>query len=277
MLSAGLFRERLMQELTIDGVLWAITLIVQAALAYLMIRKREGRNYPILLTYLIFNLIEDPLAWVLHNGPSGTYLKAYFAFTVLDYLLQFLLIVEIGQNVFRRSKESIPFRLWPVIIVAVLVCAIIAAVFAPQMQPGGPGQDHLTHVMLRVTLGLAILKLLLFAAMAGFAQFLGIGWKNRVLQLATGLAFYGAVSLLTQLSSSHLSTVNQASYASHLIALAQIQSGGYIGAITFWIWAFSRNEAPRKDFTPQMQEVLVTIAESAKRTRLAVTRSTDRR
>jgi hypothetical protein len=42
-----------------------------------------------------------------------------------------------------------------------------------------------------------------------------------------------------------------------------------------WIWAFSRNEAPRKDFTPQMQEVLVTIAGAAKRTRLAVTRSAE--
>jgi hypothetical protein len=57
----------------------------------------------------------------------------------------------------------------------------------------------------------------------------------------------------------------------------RIQTMAYMGTLVFWIWAFSRNEAPRKDFTPQMQEVLVTIAESAKRTRLAVTRSGDRR
>jgi hypothetical protein len=115
---------------------------------------------------------------------------------------------------------------------------------------------------------------LLFAGMAGFAQFLGIGWKSRVLQLASALAFYGAISVLVQLSSSHLSSINP-SYNAHLVGLAQIQSAAYILTLVFWTWAFSRNEAPRKDFTPQMQEVLVTIAGAAKRTRLAVTRSAD--
>jgi hypothetical protein len=119
-----------------------------------------------------------------------------------------------------------------------------------------------------------MLKLLLFAGMAGFAQFLGISWKSLVLQLASALAFYGAVSLLVQLSSSHLPSTNS-SYNAHLVRLAQIQSGAYNLMLIFWIWAFSRNEAPRKDFTPQMQEVLVTIAGAAKRTRLAVTRSAD--
>jgi hypothetical protein len=121
-----------------------------------------------------------------------------------------------------------------------------------------------------------MLKLLLFAGMAGFAQFLGIGWRSRVLQLASALAFYGAVSLLTQLSSSHLSS-GDPSYNAHLVRFAQIQSVAYNFMLIFWIWAFSRNEASRKDFTPQMQEVLVTIAGAAKRTRLAITRSGDHR
>jgi hypothetical protein len=137
--------------------------------------------------------------------------------------------------------------------------------------------ERLVQVSLQVTLGLAILKLLLFAALAAFAQVLGIGWKSHVLQLATGLAFYAGVSLLIQISSSHVSITEQKGYIAHLSRLMQIQSIAYNLTLAFWIWAFSRNEAPRKDFTPQMQEVLVTIAQSAKRTRLSVTRSDDRR
>jgi hypothetical protein len=82
---------------------------------------------------------------------------------------------------------------------------------------------------------------------------------------------------MVQLSSTHVAGSDESSYVSHLIRLAQIQGAAYNSTLVFWIWAFSRNEAQRKDFTPQMQEVLVTIAESAKRTRLAVTRSGDRR
>jgi hypothetical protein len=261
-----------MQHVTVDGVLATVTLAAHAALVYLMIRKRSSRDYPILLSYFIFNLVEDPLAWSLLH--TRVYLTFYFTITVMDYLFQLLIIFEIGRNVFRPAKRSLPFRLWPIVTGGILVCAILAATFSPQVQGGG--NDGITHVLLRVTLGLAVLKLLLFAAMAGFAQFLGIGWKDRVLRLASGLAFYGAVSLVVQLSSSHASSANP-NYFQYLVRLAQTQSAAYNLTLISWIWAFSRNEAPRKDFTPQMQEVLVTIAKSAKRTRLAVTRSTDRR
>jgi hypothetical protein len=256
-----------MQHVTVDGVLGTVTLLAEAAIAYLMVKRGSRRDYPILLTYMFFNLVADPLAWLLRN--SGFYPKFYFTCTVLDYLLQFLIILEIGRNVLRPSKRSLPFRVWPIVTGGILVCAIVAATFSPQTQSASN-----TAVLLRVTLGLAILKLLLFAGMAGFAQFLGIGWKSRVLQLASALAFYGAASLLVQLSSSHLPSTSH-SYTAHLVRLAQIQSGAYNLMLILWIWAFSRNESPRKDFTPQMQEVLVTIAGAAKRTRLAVTRSAE--
>jgi len=256
-----------MQHVTVDGVLGTVTFLAEAAIAYLMVKRGSRRDYPILLTYMFFNLAIDPLAWLLQN--TGIYMKFYFTGQVLDYLLQLLIILEIGRNVLRPSKRSLPFRLWPVVTGGILVCAIVAATFSPQTQSASN-----TAVLLRVTLGLAILKLLLFAGMAGFAQFLGIGWKSRVLQLASALAFYGAASLLVQLSSSHLPSTSP-SYTAHLVRFAQIQSGAYNLMLIAWIWAFSRNEAPRKDFTPQMQEVLVTIAGAAKRTRLAVTRSAE--
>ncbi|HEY3989045.1 MAG TPA: hypothetical protein VGM02_07090 [Acidobacteriaceae bacterium] len=264
-----------MHGVTADSVLWAATLAAEALLTVVILKSGMRSSYPILLTYLIVNLVEDPLAWILFKGPKGIYYHFYFTVTVLDYLLQFLLVVEIGRNVFAPSKRSIPFRLWPVVTSGVLICTIIAAIFSPRFQANGLNAS--TQWFATITLGLAVLKVLLFVALAGFAQLLGIGWKSRVLQLASGLAFYGAASLLVQLAIHHIEFTNQASYESNYVRLTQIQSGAYLCTLVFWIWAFSRNEAPRKDFTPQMQEVLVTIAESAKRTRLAVTRSGDRR
>jgi hypothetical protein len=257
---------------TADGVLETVTFAAQAALAYAIVRKGSSRQYPILLAYMLFNLVEDPLAWFLQH--AHFYPKFYFTIQVLDFVFQFLIIFEIGRNVLKPSKRALPFRLWPIVTAGFAVCAIIAATFSPQTH--ADGNSALTQALLRVTLGLAILKLLLFAGMAAFAQFLGIGWKNLVLRLASGLAFYGGVSVLVQLWSSHLPASNS-SYVTHLVILSQIQWAAYGLTVIFWIWAFSRNEAARKDFTPQMQEVLVTIAETAKRTRLAVTRSTDRR
>jgi hypothetical protein len=259
---------------TVDNVSIAAGLVLQAALAFVLIQRNLARLYPIFLLYLLLNLVEDPLGWAL-QGSDTLYLRYYFVVTILDYILQLLILFEIARNVIRPSKRSIPFPVAPVAIVGVLLCALIAASFSPQVQLIGLG--HTREILIRVSLLLAILKILLFVTLAVFAQVLGIGWKSHILQLASGFAFYGAVSLMVQLSSTHVTGSDDPSYVVHLTRLAQIQSAAYNFTLVFWIWAFSRNEAQRKDFTPQMQEVLVTIAESAKRTRLAVTRSSDRR
>jgi hypothetical protein len=259
---------------TVDNVSIAAGLVLQAALAFVLIQRNLARLYPIFLLYLLLNLVEDPLGWAL-QGSDTLYLRYYFVVTILDYILQLLILFEIARNVIRPSKRSIPFPVAPVAIVGVLLCALIAASFSPQVQLIGLG--HTREILIRVSLLLAILKILLFVTLAVFAQVLGIGWKSHALQLASGLAFYGAVSLIVQLSSTRVAGSDNTSYVVHLTRLAQIQSAAYNFTLIFWIWAFSRNEAQRKDFTPQMQEVLVTIAESAKRTRLAVTRSSDRR
>jgi hypothetical protein len=263
-----------MRFLSLDSIGVATGLLLQAVLCVVLFRKRLARLYPIFLIYLLLNLAEDPLSWAWNNY-SESYRHYYFVITVLDYVVQLMIVFEIGKNVFRPSRRSLPFPIMPVALVGFLLCALIAASFSRQAQALGTGD--LIQLSLRVTLGMAVLKLLLFAALAGFAQMLGIGWKSHVLQLATGLAFYAGVSLLIQIASSHVPDANPKLYMHDLDRLMQIQSAAYAGTLVFWIWAFSRNEAPRKDFTPQMQEVLVTIAQSAKRTRLAVTRSTDHR
>ena len=250
-------------------------LLLQASLCIVIFRKGLARLYPIFVIYLLLNLAEDAFGlW--SNLSSDAYRRYYFVATILDYVLQLLIVFEIGKNVLRPAKRSIPFPIAPVATVSILLCTLVAASFSPQIQ-SSIGNGSLVQLSLRVTLGLAVLKLLLFAALAGFAQVLGIGWKSHVLQLATGLAFYAGVSLLIQIASSHVPDPGSANYVPHLQRLMQIQSAAYNATLVFWIWAFSRNEAPRKDFTPQMQEVLVTIAGAAKRTRLAVTRSADHR
>jgi hypothetical protein len=262
-----------MRLLTIDNVSVMAGLILQAGLAFVLIRRGLARFYPIFLLYLFLNLIEDPLGWALQG--TQLYLRYYFVVTILDYILQLLILFEIARNVIRPAQRSIPFPLAPVAMVGILLCILVAVSFSPQIQL--IGISHTREVLIRVSILLAILKILLFVILAVFAQVLGIGWKSHVLQLASGFAFYGAVSLIVQLSSTRLAGTDHSSYIVHLARLAQVQSVAYNGTLAFWIWAFSRNESPRKDFTPQMQEVLVTIAESAKRTRLSVTRSNERR
>ncbi len=60
-----------MHWLTADSALWALTLAAEAFLTVVILKRKMSRSYPILLTYLIFNLIEDPLAWAAVQGIRG--------------------------------------------------------------------------------------------------------------------------------------------------------------------------------------------------------------
>ena len=59
-----------------------------------------------------------------------------------------------------------------------------------------------------MTVGL--LRMLIFVATVAFAQLLGIGWKNKVLQLATALSFYSAVSLIVSMVERYSGRISEA-------------------------------------------------------------------
>ena len=259
-----------MHFVTFDAINIAADLLLEFLLVVVFFRKRLASLYPVFVFYLFVNMVSDPLALIL-SAPGPHYARYYFVTTLLDYLLQVLILVEVGTNVFRRSARAVTFPRWRFGVAVLLLCGAVVAILSPQLVISNIHAESL--IFFRLTLLLAFLKLMMFAFMVAFAQFLGLGWKNHVLQLATGLAFYAAVSVSVQIIVNHLSHTNDKAFDAQYGALAHIQSVSYLATLGFWIWAFSRNEAPRKEYTPQMQQVLVTIAATARRTRLAVTRS----
>ena len=59
--------------------------------------------------------------------------------------------------------------------------------------------DRWTQYFVHLSFAVAILRLAIFAGIAGFSQFLGIGWKNHVLQIATGYLGYSIAVLAVEL------------------------------------------------------------------------------
>jgi hypothetical protein len=103
-----------------------------------------------------------------------------------------------------------------------------------------------------------------FLLLAGFSQMLSIGWRDRELQVATGLGFYSIVSLAVTVLHSHQSMGDQ--YRN----LNQYESASYILSIVYWVFSFATKEAERREFTPQMQSFLLAMAGTARSTRIAL-------
>lgn len=246
----------------VDSALWVAGLAGSVLLILTLFRRRAYRSFPVFTAYLVFTLVDVPLYWVRGHLSDRTYFNVYFVACVPDYLLQLAVLLEIGANVVRPVRRSLPAGvLW---LLAGLIFLGSTAALLLTLYSTPHFLAHISILYSQMNLAMAFLRLAVFGAIALFAQVLGIGWKNHVLQLATGLAFYSAIGLIVVLMQNRIGLTGE------FHALDQIQVASYVAALAFWIWGFAASEAPRKDFSPQMQSFLVSIAGTARSHRLVI-------
>jgi hypothetical protein len=108
---------------------------------------------------------------------------------------------------------------------------------------------------------------LFFLMLAGCSQWLSIGWRDRELQVATGLGFYSLASLGEAMLQTHQTS------AAESARLNQALIASFIVAMLYWVFSFAQKEAERREFTPQMQNLLLAMAGVARADRAALTNS----
>jgi hypothetical protein len=263
-----------MQMSGTDQAFWIVGFLGELMLACVLLLRRQYLHFPIFVTWVVLVVIEDPILFLfLQHASPAVYYRAYTLDQVLDYLLQFCVLVEIAHSVLKPHQPRLTNR--SIIVMGISCFVIFMAALGWSFTRSAQG-DELKHVTLRmehINFLFSYLRLAIFAGIAGFSQMLGITWRNHVIRLAAGLAFYSAVSLIVQLSLSHLAQTDFALYTRDYWLLNHTQVIAYLCALTFWVWSFVQKDAPRGEFTPQMQKILVTIAQAARRDRVSLTRS----
>jgi hypothetical protein len=168
-------------------------------------------------------------------------------------------------SVLKPVRASLPRKALPAIIVLVALAGLAIWPFAATTVPANltPLNAFLFHLQETV----AILRVALFLVMASFSQLLSIGWRDRELQVATGLGFYSIVSLIVTLIHSHQPITQTAQY--HWLDVAS--SVSYLGSLTYWVYSFATKEQERKEFSPQMQQFLLLMSGGARSGRIALT------
>ena len=95
----------------------------------------------------------------------------------------------------------------------------------------------------------SILRILFFLLLAGGSQLLSIGWRDRELQVATGLGFYSLTSLV--ISGLQACQISGMRY----LYLNRIAVICFICSLIYWLVCFAQQEAERRAFTPEMQRI----------------------
>jgi hypothetical protein len=243
------------------AALGLLGLFAEIVLLTVLLARRQYKTFPVFTLYIAFNVLTDVgLAAVMAAYPPHVGHAIALMLLPLQYLSELAVLFEIAWNVLRPVHTSLPggaIRAFVTLIVMAFLCGTL---LAWHVHDTG---NKLYDIRRPLDITVGLLRMLIFVATAAFAQVLGIGWKNKVLQLATALSFYSAVDLIVSLAARRSTGPD---------ALEPIRGVAYALEIGFLVWAFTTKEVRRREFSPQMEQFLVTLAGRAKLARTALVR-----
>lgn len=242
--------------------------VAEAAVVGLLIYRRAWRTLPFFCIYSLDCLIGSILYYIVQHRLSATAtFNTYFYESAVDFALQFCVLVELAWSSFRPFHKSLPrATVW---VLGVVIAGLGAAIwpFTNAVAPAHSSKMIEWVMLVRMQQTVSVLRILIFVVLAACSQVLSIGWKDRELQVATGLGLYSLASLSVTLWHSHESSLQQ------YTALEGLLASFYLCSLLYWVYSFAQKEAERREFSPQMQSVLLAVAGAARSTRISLTDS----
>lgn len=246
--------------MSLDFALSAAYMVTEAVVICLLAYRRVWRLIPFFFIYCIWDLLINISLNVVQIRLPHAYFNFYLIETGVDSLLQFCVLVDLAWSVLRPIRASLPRA--ALVVVAGLILAVGAAIWPfsdlhSQLSPEG-------HLLMHILQTVAILRVVFFLLLAGGSQLLSIGWRDRELQVATGLGFYSLVSLGVAMVHTHSGNSGQFTYWNEFVVAS------YVLSLVYWVFSFAHKQAERREFTPQMQNLLLAMAGVARADREAL-------
>ena len=248
--------------MNLNTILWLAGSLAEAVVIGLLLYRRLWRTFPAFLTYNVWILAGSIAAYlVLHHYPSA-YVTDYIVELIVDSVLIFGVFVELGWSVLRPLRVARPRR--ALLLIAGLILALGAAIWPFAAFPGAARVSREVAALMRMQQTFSILSVLVFLGLAGGSQLLSIGWRDRELQIATGLGINSLAGLAVAVLHMHQTTTAQYSNWNEVVVAS------YLCSLLYWVVSFSQKEAERKEFTPKMQSFLLAVAGAARTTRMTL-------
>ena len=248
---------------SLNIALWYGSLVLVAALLGLLSYRHAWRTFPAFCLYVLWSFAGDTgLLVISRSSFRSIYTSAYVVDLVISSLLEFWVLVELAWSIFRPYRPALP-RATPIALAGFILLVGIG-IWPFTGMPALFQTPTSYHILVRIQQTSSIQRVLFFLILAAGCHLLSIGWRDRELQIATGLGFFSLVSLAVEIVQSHLAS------SSLYGPLNRIVVSSYACSLVYWAFCFARKEPERRPFTPQMQSLLLSVAGSARSARLAL-------
>jgi hypothetical protein len=237
--------------------------LAYAVLVVLLIYRRAYRSFPFFLVYNLECLTGSVLYFLVRRYWPQLALHTFFYENVLDGALQFCVLVELTWSIFRPYRKTLPPATAFILGILIAIAGMAIWPFTEATAFAHLLHQHQWQLLGRFLQTDSILRVLFFLALAGCSQLLSIGWKDRELQVATGLGFYSLASLTATMVHAHQALGPQYRMVDQFVAAT------YLCSLVYWVFSFAQKEAERREFSPQMHSALLAVAGAARSMRVS--------
>jgi hypothetical protein len=204
---------------------WLLPLILQAAIALVMIRRKLVTIFPFFFSYTIAVFSKDIALMFVPYGRHA-YALVYWYAEALAVSLGFAVIFEILRNILPPSA-SLKFVLNAVWVLATVV-AVIAVVMLVLDEPGAE-KDRVLEVIVLAERSVRFLQACLLIVVIALMSRLALTWRDESVGITAGFGIYSALALAVYQFGYHLHSMSTT-------AFLLLNSGAYNVATI--IWAF---------------------------------------
>jgi hypothetical protein len=252
----------------LDNAFLFAGMAAEVAVVGLLLYKRAWRTLPVFFIYVSWELTGDVVgSYVMQRYTTGlssdSYMVSYLVLQILDSILQLAVLVELGWSILRPLQSRLSSR--GLILVVLLIVVLGVAIWPFANIHGVASLSTAFRNIIHLQQTTSILRILFFVLLAGCSQLLSIGWRNRELQIATGLGFFSLVSLAAGILRQHLGMPDNFNVLNRLVAVS------YMCSLFYWVFSFTQKEAEPREFTPQMENFLLAVAGTARSSRIEMT------
>lgn len=209
----------------VTAILWIVPLILQGAIALVMIRRKLVSIFPFFFSYTVLVFSTGVVLSLLPYNHRA-YSLIYWSSEAFAISLGLTVIFEVLRHIL-PSYPSLTFLVTAVGCLAVFA-AVIAVVTMVWANPG-TGTDWLLEDIVLAERSLRFLQASLLIILIGLMSVLGLTWQHESLGILSGFGVYSAVALV----------VYEFGYHLHLMstrAFVLLNTAGY--NVAALIWAF---------------------------------------
>lgn len=251
--------------MTLDTKLALLSAVVQALVICLLFYRKIYRKLPLFFSYLILLLLLAGATVQVANLYSAEKIQKIFVFAeIIDATFMFWVLVELSMSVLSPIRSKLPS--WTAFGVAGVLALALAVIWPFAKTPGFAKIDDLSQIQVHVDVATSVLRIVFFLALAAFSQLLSLSWRDRELQIGTGLGFYALISLSATMLKMNVGTATADAITTYH-QLDRVQVVGYILAMLYWAYSFAHDVPERRDFTPKMENLIINLAYVARTTR----------